>query len=114
MGVKLTSYMRVHSKLGQLEILVVQCIIDCMPFMFFFFLWNYMFARFFSILGVDSEADEFSGLFVLGRYFMGVYENSLGNISRPGYTIWDPSDPENNNFFNTIILLVIWLIWFLN
>ena len=82
--------------------------------MFFFFLWNYMFARFFAILGIDSEADEYSGLFLFGRYFLGVYENSLGNISTPGYTIWDPSDKENKNLFNTIILVVIWVIWFLN
>jgi len=73
-----------------------------------------MFARFFSILGIDSEADEYSGLFLFGRYFLGVYENSLGNISTPGYTIWDPSKKDNKNLFNSIILVVIWVIWFLN
>jgi len=114
MGIKLTSYMRIHSSLGHLELLVVQCIKDCVPFMLFFFTWNYMFARFFAILGIDSETDEFSGLFVLGRYFMGVYENSLGNISTPNYTIWNPAEPENKNFFNRIILVIIWVIWFMN
>jgi hypothetical protein len=60
--------------------------------MFFFFIWNYMFARFFAILGVDSKTDSYNGLFIAGRYFLNVYENSIGNINSPSFSIWSGKD----------------------
>ena len=68
-----------------------------------------MFARFFAILGVDSEHDSFAGLFIVGRYFLSVYENSVGNINTPEFTVW-----ENGSAWSQSVVIVIWLIWFMN
>jgi hypothetical protein len=81
--------------------------------MLFFFFWTWMFARFFDILGVNSEADQFEGLNRSGRYFMQVYENAIGNINAPNYTFWQPKDHVEDSHSH-VVILTIWFIWFLN
>jgi hypothetical protein len=54
-GLKCMGFMRLQPKLGQLELLIGQCIVDCIPFAVFYMVWTYFFARFNEILGVNSE-----------------------------------------------------------
>jgi len=68
-GLKLMSFMRLQPKLGQLELLIGQCIYDCIPFAVFYMAWTYLFARFNEILGVNSEKDQFIDLDKVFRYY---------------------------------------------
>jgi hypothetical protein len=73
-----------------------------------------MFARFFSILGVDSLAESYSGLFLAGRYFLAVYENSIGNVNNPQFKIWEDGHKKDASVWAKIAVQLIWIIWFLN
>ena len=68
-GLKCMSYMRIHPKLGQLELLIGKCMYDCIPFAIFYMSWCYLFARFNEILGVDSLKSSYTDLDKVFRYY---------------------------------------------
>ena len=68
-GLKCMSFMRIQPKLGQLELLIGQCLWDCIPFAIFYMAWTYLFARFNEILGVNSEHSQFVDLDKVFRYY---------------------------------------------
>ena len=47
------------------------------------------------------------------RYFFDTYENSIGNISNPGYYFWSTATEEDKGL-KMLMILLIWLVWFLN
>ena len=70
-GLKMMSYMRLNHTLGNLELLIGKCLLDCLPFGIFYLVWTYLFGRFFEILGVDSNIDGnlFDHIAKVSKYF---------------------------------------------
>jgi len=82
-------FMQVQPKYGLLVELVTQCIKDIGPFTFFLFIYIFMFAAMYRVLGSDMAASGWQGLqnHVL-IYSLQTLQNGIGNISNPGSQFW--------------------------
>jgi hypothetical protein len=66
------------------------------------------------ILGCDISAEGYNNMLEVIEYFFYTFENSIGAITNPTYFFWTNSDGSDPHGLKMTMILLIWLVWFLN
>lgn len=126
---KLFSLMKSDPKFGLLVQLVTVALMDCIYFTVFMMIWIAVFGMIFAIFGADSgqNSDNFPNIDGATAAFLQTFENSIGNINNPSYTLWmdkyscnvkDHDDvflcTTSNKVIAIVSIYVIWFVWFIN
>jgi len=129
MTFKLFSLMKVDPKFGLLVQLVSSALYDAINFTIFMGIWIAVFSLILRIFGADTNKNEkkFPHIDGVSAFFLQTFENSIGNIRNPTYTLWIdkytcnvPSHDDvflctdTNIFISIVSIYVIWFTWFMN
>jgi len=66
---------------------------------------------------ISSADDDYANVFLLARYFLMTYRDSIGDISAPGYSQWMTNLDDNVTkelIAKNILIALIWIVWILN
>jgi hypothetical protein len=126
---KLFQLMKSDPKFGLLVQLVTVALVDCFYFTIFMFMWIGVFGMIFRIFGADTNQNEsnFPDIDGVSAFFLQTFENSIGNINNPSYTLWidkyscnvkDHDDvflcTTSNKVISIVSIYMIWFVWFIN
>ena len=112
--------MTVFTDLGQIIIMVQQCVIDVVSFVIFLGLWLCYFALNMRILSTSFVGySEYKNVPESIHFLIQAFLNSIGEMELPDYSLWFKvikENPDNPILINQayMMIYIIWGFWIIN
>lgn len=90
--------------------LIVQVLIECFKFTFFFVCWLTLFSLLNRTAGVEVDVGDYKNLNVYVYYFIQLFRSTIGDIKIPVNQFWDDNLSEHPNI-SSMMIAWAWLLW---
>ena len=94
---RILQYIRYKDSFSFLVKMLTAVLIDLLPFLTIFMLYNFVFSMIIIIMEADISADDYQGIPRIMRIMIGTFRNSIGDISIIQYGKWGDDDTETKD-----------------